>query len=171
MRIRPYRSEDWPGVWEILEPVFREGESYMFSPQIDEEEARRAWIEATQRVYVAEAEGRIVGTFYLKPNQPGLGDHLCNAGYAVHPGYRGRGTARAMALYSLAEAVGLGYEAMQFNAVVSTNEPAVRLWRSLGFETVGRVPGAFRSRRHGKVEILIMYRRLKETEQKDRVDE
>jgi len=161
MRIRAYGSADRAGVGGILEPVFREGESYMIDPEISEEEALRIWTGHPGVVYVAEdAAGRIVGTCYLKANYSGPGDHVCNAGFAVHPEARGRGIARAMGRHTLEEARRLGYEAMQFNAVVSTNVAAVRLWKSLGFRIVGEVPKAFRSGSGGRVSIFIMYRDL-----------
>ena len=161
VRIRAYRAADWAGVWQILEPVFREGESYMVDPEISGEEARRLWTGHSGSVYVAEeGKARIVGTYYLKANHSGPGDHLCNAGFAVHPEARGRGIARTMGHHALEEALRQGYEAMQFNAVVSSNKVAVELWRSLGFRIVGEVPKAFRSRRHGRVSIYVMHRFL-----------
>jgi GNAT superfamily N-acetyltransferase len=161
MWIRAYDGADWPGVWEILEPVFREGESYMVDPEISEAEAQRIWTGHSGRVYVAEDEGGdILGTYYLKANHPGPGDHLCNAGFAVHPEARGRGIARTMGRHALEEARKVGFEAMQFNAVVSCNTAAVRLWHSLGFRIDGEVPEAFRSRKHGRVSIYVMHRPL-----------
>jgi ribosomal protein S18 acetylase RimI-like enzyme len=96
----------------------------------------------------------------LRPNQPGLGDHVANAGYVVAPEARNQGIARALCEHSLATAAAAGFVAMQFNFVVATNASAVHLWTSCGFETVGRVPGAFRHGTLGPVDVLIMYRRL-----------
>jgi ribosomal protein S18 acetylase RimI-like enzyme len=62
--------------------------------------------------------------------------------------------------HSLIHAQSSGYRAMQFNFVVSSNERAVRLWQSLGFEIVGRLPGAFRHPAQGYVDALVMYRSL-----------
>jgi GNAT superfamily N-acetyltransferase len=111
-------------------------------------------------VWVAEERNRIVGTAILKPNQPGLGDHVANAGFMVDPAASGHGVGRRLAERILERAREVGYTAMQFNAVVGTNARAVALWRSLGFEIVGTVPGAFRHRVHGPVDLHIMYRRL-----------
>ena len=161
VRIRAYETADWAGVWRILEPVFKEAESYMVDPGISEAEARKLWMGHSGRVYVAEDEGgRILGTYYLKANHPGPGDHICNAGFAVHPEARGRGIARTMGRHALDAARNFGYEAMQFNAVVSSNTAAVKLWKSLGFRIVAEVPRAYRSRRHGRVAIYIMHRPL-----------
>ncbi len=159
--IRPLTPGDWPAVWAILEPVFRAGETYPHSPEITEGEARKAWIDAPRASFVAVAEnGGIVGSYYLKPNQPGLGAHVCNCGYAVAGAEKGRGIATAMCLHSQQEARTLGFRAMQFNLVVASNERAVRLWQHLGFRLVGTLPGAFRHRRLGFVDAFVMYREL-----------
>lgn len=159
--IRPFEHSDWPSVWKIIEPVFRSGETYAFSTDISEAEARRAWIETPSVTYVAQdEEGAVLGTYYIKPNQPGLGSHVCNCGYIVAENARGRGVASLMCDHSQNEAKRLGFRAMQFNLVVSTNEGAVRLWQNLGFEIVGRLPGAFRHPRHGFVDAFVMYKRL-----------
>lgn len=109
---------------------------------------------------MGEREGAVVGSYMLRPNQPGLGDHVANAGYVVSPEARNRGIARALCEHSLRTAADAGFVAMQFNFVVATNNSAVHLWTSCGFETVGRLPGAFRHARLGLVDVLIMYRRL-----------
>jgi ribosomal protein S18 acetylase RimI-like enzyme len=49
---------------------------------------------------------------------------------------------------------------MQFNFVVSTNERAIRLWESLGFKIVGRLPLAFKHPTHGYVDALVMFQPL-----------
>src|SRR4051812_37916950 len=111
--------------------------------------------------YVAEdKKGRVVGTYILKPNQPALGAHVANAGFMVCPSARGHGVGRRMAEHCLAESRRLGYCAMQFNFVVSRNQPSVRLWQQLGFEIVGTLPGAFRHARHGFVDAYVMFKSL-----------
>jgi len=159
--IRKIEARDWPSVWQIIEPVFRAGETCAYSPDISEADARKAWIDAHPATYVAESEGAIVGTYYLKPNQPGLGSHVCNAGYIVGEPARGQGVATAMCEHSQSEAKRMGFRAMQFNIVVSTNETAVRLWQKLGFEIVGRVPGAFKHSKLGFVDAFVMYKQLR----------
>ena len=163
INIRPYSPADWPAVWQILEPVFRAGDTYAFSPAIGEDEAHHAWIEKPLATFVAEtADGEIAGTYYLKPNQPALGAHVCNCGYVVAESARGQGIATRMCRHSQQEARGRGFRAMQYNLVVATNEGAVRLWQKLGFEIVGRLPGAFRHPRLGYVDAFVMYKRLEE---------
>ena len=158
--IREFAADDWGAVWSILEPVFRAGETYVFSPDITESEARAAWLDLPRRTFVATIDGDIVGTFFLKPSQPGLGDHVCNCGYAVSPAARGQGVASTMCDFSQDVARRSEFRAMQFNFVVSTNEGAVRLWQRHGFEIVGRLPGAFRHPRLSFVDALVMFKEL-----------
>ncbi len=159
--IRLFVGQDWPAVWDIIEPVFRAGETYVYSPDIGEEEAYRLWIEVPEATFVAvDEEGQILGTYYLKPNQPGQGSHVCNCGYIVAQEARGRGIASAMCRHSQEEAVARGFRAMQYNLVVAANEGAVRLWQKLGFDIVGTLPGAFRHPRLGFVDAYLMFKRL-----------
>src|SRR5262245_11270217 len=158
--IRPFRDLDWPAVWAMLHATFAAGETYSFAPDITEADARRIWIDAPLATFVAEEDGRIVGTYFIKPNQPGLGGHVCNCGYVVAGNAEGRGIAAGMCEHSQHWAVEQGFRAMQFNFVVTTNERAVRLWERLGFDVVGRLPGAFRHPRLGFVDALVMYKTL-----------
>lgn len=158
--IRKANDDDRDGVWEIIEPVIAGGDTYVFDPGTPREEMLEYWFSPEKHVYVAEDEGRIVGTFWLKPNQPGLGDHVCNAAYMVPPAAHGRGVGRQMAEYSLEEARRLGFTAMQFNFVVSTNTAAVRLWESIGMRIIGTIPHGFRHKELGPVDAYIMYREL-----------
>ncbi|WP_413430925.1 N-acetyltransferase family protein [Crateriforma spongiae] len=161
LEIRYFSDDDWADTWKILEPVFRAGTTYPYSPTIDEDEAYQIWINNPAHTYVAvDSNLGILGTYYLKPNQPDLGSHVCNCGYVVSPQARGRGTATAMCKHSQQEAVKLGYTAMQFNLVVAVNEVAVRLWQKLGFEIVGTLPDAFRHADQGLVDAHVMYKRL-----------
>jgi RimJ/RimL family protein N-acetyltransferase len=159
--MRPLEAADWAATWRIIEPVFRAGETYAFSPDISEVEARRVWVEMPARTFVAVDGGDdIVGTYYLKPNQPALGAHVCNCGYIVGENARGRGIASHMCEHSQREALAMGFRAMQYNLVVSTNAGAVRLWRRHGFEVVGTLPAAFRHPRLGFVDAHVMYKEL-----------
>lgn len=159
--IRHFEEEDWPGVWGVLEPVFRAGETYPQPPDITEQEARTTWLEVPSATYVAhQPEGGIVGTYYIKPNQPGLGSHVCNCGYAVAPSARNRGVGGAMCIHSQEQARALGFRAMQFNLVVSTNAPSIHLWKKHGFEVVGRLPGTFRHARLGFVDAFVMFKEI-----------
>lgn len=159
--IREYRPGDWAALWAILEPVFRSGETYAVAPDISAEAARHYWTELPVQTWVAETDtGQLVGTYYLKTNQPGPGAHVCNCGYIVAPEARGQDIASQLCEHSQAAARECGYEAMQYNFVASTNVGAVRLWQSLGFEIVGRLPGAFRHPGEGRVDAYVMYKTL-----------
>jgi len=160
-RIQPFRPEHWPAVWRVLEPVFRTGETYAFAPDIAEAQARHAWVELPEAAFVAlDDGGQVLGTYYLKPNQPALGAHVCNCGYVVAGPARGRGIASAMCEHSQAEARARGFRAMQYNLVVATNQGAIRLWKKHGFAVIGVLPGAFRHARLGYVDALVMYKSL-----------
>lgn len=159
--IRSFEEADWPAVWAVLEQVFRAGETYPYPPDLSEAEARRLWIDQPEATFVALDEaGRALGSFYLKPNQLGLGDHVCNCGYVTAVEARGRGVARAMCAQSQAIALARGYRAMQFNFVIASNEGALALWLKLGFEIVGTVPEAFRHPRLGFVDAHVLYKKL-----------
>lgn len=159
--IREARSDDWPRIWAILEPVFRAGETYSFDREISEEQARYAWLETPAKTFVCtDIAGQVLGTYYLKANQPGQGSHVCNCGYVVSPQVRGRGIASAMCEHSQDTAVALGFRSMQFNLVVSTNESAVRLWKQHGFAIVGTLPEAFKHPTMGYVDAFVMYKHL-----------
>lgn len=161
IKIRLFEEDDWAATWRILEPVFRAGETYAFSPDITEEEAYNAWIEVPAATFVAVDESHgIVGTYYIKKNQPGLGSHICNCGYIVSEEARGKGIASALCEHSQREAILRGFRAMQYNLVVSSNEGAVRLWKKLGFEVIGTVPEAFHHHRLGYVDAFVMYKKL-----------
>ncbi|MEW4486501.1 GNAT family N-acetyltransferase [Thalassoglobus sp. JC818] len=163
--VREFNESDWSAVWKILEPIFQAGKTYVFSPEITEMEAHQVWIDAPRSTFVAVDEaGTILGSYYLKPNQPGLGNHVCNCGYVVGESARGRGVASAMCEHSQTEAVARGFRSMQFNLVVSTNEGAIWLWKKLGFQVVGTLPGAFRHSEHGFVDAHVMFKQLTECE-------
>jgi RimJ/RimL family protein N-acetyltransferase len=160
--IRRVEDRDWAPVWALLEPVIRAGETYAFARDIVERDARAAWFDAPTATFVATDDGGgVLGTYYIKPNHPGGGAHVCNCGYVVATGARGQGVASAMCEHSQREAVALGFQAMQFNLVVVTNDVALRLWEKLGFTRVGILPGAFRHPRLGFVDACVMYKRLR----------
>jgi len=160
MLIRPVQPEDWPSIWAIIEPTIRAGETYALDPGMSEAAAKAYWLGSDKETFVAEEAGAILGTYYLRANQAGGGQHVCNAGFMTSAHATGRGIARLMCLHSLDHASRRGYRAMQFNFVVSTNARAVRLWLSLGFDIVGRLPLAFRHPTLGYVDALVMFRAL-----------
>jgi L-amino acid N-acyltransferase YncA len=157
LQIRPFEPADWPAVWQLLEPVFRAGETFPHDPAITEEQAHQLWVEQTQAVMVAaDAAGSLVGTYYLKPNSLALGAHVANAGYVVAEPVRRQGIGSLLCQHSLQAAQQLGFRLMQFNLVVSTNTAGIRCWQRNGFQVVGTLPGAFRHQRLGFVDALVM---------------
>ena len=163
LQIRPFEPADWRAVWQLLEPVFRSGETVPHDPAITEAEARVAWVEQNQVVMVAaDAAGALVGTYTLKPNSLTLGAHVANAGYVVAEQRRRQGIGSRLCQHSLQEARRLGFRAMQFNRVVSTNTASIRCWQRNGFQVVGTLPGAFRHQWLGYVDALVMMQALVE---------
>lgn len=160
MDIRRAEPEDWPAIWAMLEPVMREGETLALPSDGDEAAARAYFASPEKTNFVALLDGAIVGASYVRANQQGGGAHIANCGYVTAPAARGRGVARALCVHSIAECRRLGFRGIQFNFVVSTNAPAVHLWQSLGFATLGRMPGAFHHPRLGYVDALVMFLEL-----------
>jgi L-amino acid N-acyltransferase YncA len=163
LQIRPFEAADWPGLWSLLEPVFRAGETFPHDPAISEAEARVAWVEYSQAVMVAvDASAELLGTYYLRPNSLALGAHVANAGYVVAEHCRRQGIGSRLCQHSLQTARRLGFRLMQFNLVVSTNSAGIRCWQSNGFQVAGTLPGAFRHKQLGFVDALVMIQGLVE---------
>lgn len=158
--LREATEPDLPAIWPIFHSIMAAGETYAIDPNSDAEDFRRIWFELPLRCIIAERQGAVLGSYYLKPNAAGPGSHVCNCGYIVAPEARGQGLARLMCLHSQDLARELGFLAMQFNAVVANNSAAVALWGKLGFATMGRVPGAFDHPRDGLTDILVMHKWL-----------
>jgi len=160
MNIREATREDFDQIWPIFHEIAAAGETYAYPRDITKEQALQLWIDGPRKTYVFEEDGKILGTYYIKTNQAGPGDHVCNCGYMVSSLARGRGLATAMCEHSQKIAGKLGYKAMQFNFVASSNEGAVRLWKKLGFSIVGQLPKAFHHHSMGYVDALVMYKWL-----------
>jgi GNAT superfamily N-acetyltransferase len=161
LKIRSATASDRPAIWNIFRSVVHRGDTYAFPSDLDEESGLKTWFSSGAEVFVAEAEGRVMGTFFIKPNHAGPGSHVANAGFMVDPESRGVGVGRAMGEYALVWAEKQGYRAMQFNFVVSTNTGAVALWRKLGFAIIGTIPKGFLHSQLGFVDVYVMYRELR----------
>ncbi|WP_439638191.1 GNAT family N-acetyltransferase [Spirulina sp.] len=157
MTIRVAIDPDFDQIWPFWHAIVAAGETYAYPRQSTKQEAYQFWIEIPQHTYVEAEADAIHGSYYIKPNQPGPGGHVCNCGYMVAPAARGRGVATRLCQHSLQVARELGYKAMQFNSVVATNTGAVRLWERLGFAIVGRIPQAYDHATLGYVDLLVMY--------------
>jgi ribosomal protein S18 acetylase RimI-like enzyme len=160
MLMRAATERDANGIWSVIEPTLRAGETYALPRDMTKDEALAYWMGSDRSTFVAVDDERILGTYYLRPNQAGGGGHIANCGYITAYEARGRGVARHMCEHSLDYARSRGFRGMQFNLVISTNEPAIHLWTSLGFEIVGRLPLAFRHPSFGYVDALVMFRAL-----------
>ena len=158
--IRIAIDSDKSAVWQIIKAVIAGGDTYVFDPDTPEDEMLAYWFSPEKHVYVAEDGGEILGTYWLKTNQPGLGSHVGNGAYMVSPHAKGKGIGRKMAEHSIEEARRIGFHSIQFNFVVKSNEVAVRLWKSVGFEVIGEIPDAFNHKENGLTNALIMYRKL-----------
>jgi len=160
IKIRKAKEEDYNQIWEIIQQVISNGDTYVFDPSSSKEKMLAYWCGQDKHTYVAVSNDKVVGTFVIKDNQPDLGSHIANASYMTSPTESGQGIGKAMGEFSLQEVKRLGYKAMQFNIVVKSNERAVRLWQKLGFEIIGEIPEAFNHKQIGLTNAYIMYRRL-----------
>lgn len=160
MLIREATDGDREAVWDIIWQVIAGGDTYVFAPDTPRDEMLDYWFAPDKYVYVVESDGKILGTMWLKANQPGLGSHVANAAYMVSPDAKGKGIGKAMGEFSLEEARRLGFTAMQFNFVVKSNNVAVNLWKGLGFEIIGEIPDAFQHSANGLTNAYVMYRKL-----------
>jgi L-amino acid N-acyltransferase YncA len=157
MNIRLATDSDRDAIWEIFREVIAAGETYPIERDIPRERALAYWFKHNAHVCVAESQNKIVGSYTLHQNQAAGGAHVANAAFIVAKNTRGQGIGRAMGEHCLKEARRLGFRAMQFNFVVSTNESAVKLWQDLGMKIVGTLPGAFRHPTRGYVDVYVMY--------------
>jgi L-amino acid N-acyltransferase YncA len=160
MQIRPATNADHDAIWNIFHEILAEGDTYAFDSQMPREDALAYWFRTDTHTYVAEEDSSVVGTYILRPNQSGPGSHVANAAFMVARDAEGAGVGRTMAEHCLGEARRMGFRAMQFNFVVSTNTRAIHLWKQLGFKIVGTLPGAFRHPEKGYVDVCVMYRSL-----------
>jgi len=158
--IRRAGDQDRHGIWSILEPVIRAADTYALPADMDESSAIKYWVGNDRQTFVAEEDGHVVGTYYMRANQMGGGAHVANCGYATAAGRVGRGIAGRMCEHSIQQAGRCGFTGMQFNFVVSSNVRAIALWTRLGFRCVGRVPDAFRHADGRFSDALTMYRTI-----------
>jgi ribosomal protein S18 acetylase RimI-like enzyme len=162
LRIRLAIDSDHDVIWGIFQTTIAAGDAFVYDANTSREQALAYWCATDAATFVAEMDAKVIGSYVLRANQPGLGNHVANAGFMVAPGARGLGVGRAMGEHCLNEARQRGYRAMQFNFVVSTNESAVHLWRQLGFNIVGTLPGVFRQAQKGVVDAYVMFRSLED---------
>jgi L-amino acid N-acyltransferase YncA len=160
--IRDAEEKDWERIWPFWRQIVEAGETYAWDRDTPKDTARNLWMAPGARVFVVvddAAPDTVLASAYVKRNYGGPAARVANAGFMVDPAQTGRGIGRLLAEHILEQAARDGYEAMVFNAVVETN-PALALWRSLGFAVVGTVPEAFEHPTHGRVGLHVMHRRL-----------
>ena len=157
--IRQARQADWPGIWALLEPVFRAGETYAVDRDISESLAKTKWLDTPAATYVVD-QGGILATYYIRANHQGAASHVCNCGYITSAAARGQGLATDMCKHSLVAARALGFTAMQFNMVLASNAGALALWQKLGFDIVGTLPACFDHPKLGLVDGYVMWKAL-----------
>ncbi len=162
MNIRKATEIDIDQVWEIFTKVIKTGDTYVFSPNTPKKDLKKHWFAEYMETYVIEENGQILGTYIIKPNQIDLGNHIANCGYMVNPNAQGKGIGKKLCEHSLETAKRNGFEAIQFNIVVSTNKGAIELWKKYGFEIIGITPKGFRHYELGLVDTYIMYKNLKD---------
>ena len=160
MLIRTATAADWPTIWQMLEPIMRAGETLALPRDGDEAIGRAYWSSPEKTNFLALDGETPVGSSYVRANQQGGGAHVANCGYITAPAARGKGVARALCAHSIEYCRAAGFKAIQFNFVVSSNEPAVHLWTAFGFEVLARLPGAFNHPRLGMVDALVMWKTL-----------
>ncbi|NQU64063.1 MAG: GNAT family N-acetyltransferase [SAR324 cluster bacterium] len=158
---REATERDFDSIWPIFHEIVSAGDTYGYSRDTTKGQALKIWLQDPRKTFVFEENNRILGTYYIKTNQAGPGNHVCNCGYMVSSENRGRGLATAMCKHSQEIAVGLDYKAMQFNFVASSNVGAIKLWHTLGFQTVGTLPKAFNHPQRGYIDAFVMYKWLK----------
>ena len=160
MDIRRASEADFEAMWSIFQAVVAAGDTYAFSPTTSRSDCHAYWLGPGMTSFVATEGPSILGMYKFRANQRDLGSHVANASFMVDPAAHGMGVGKAMGQHCLIEARRAGYEAMQFNFVVSSNVGAISLWRKLGFAIVGTLPKAFRHRQLGYVDVYVMYRFL-----------
>ena len=160
MLIRAVEKRDHHHLWTMLKPVFRSGETYAIDPEISEQDALSYWMGADAGCLMIEEKGERLGTYYLKTNAQGGGAHVCNCGFITAPNSAGKGVARAMLTDALTRAKAKGYQAMQFNFVLSNNTRAIDIWTRAGFDIVGRLPHAFKHPKDGMIDAFVMFKTL-----------
>ncbi len=160
MEIRQATQNDNNAVWDIFKRVIQTGDTYVFDPNTNKEDLAKHWFATNMHTLVLEEKGIIIGTYIIKPNQIDLGSHIANGSYMVHPDFQRKGIGKLLCEHSLFRAKELGFLAMQFNVIVSTNKAAIKLWQKYDFKIIGTVPKGFKHLEFGLVDTLIMYREL-----------
>jgi GNAT superfamily N-acetyltransferase len=160
--IRDATPDDWAAMWPFVRQIVAAADTFPYDPEMDEAQARAMWLVGPPgRTSVAVgADGTVLGTANMYANRDGPGAHVASGSFMVDPAHWGKGAGRALCEDALDWAREQGFRAMQFNAVAESNDRAVALYRSLGFDVIGTVPEAFLHPTQGYVGLHVMYRQL-----------
>lgn len=160
--VRTATDTDWPSIWPIIQEVAAAEETFAMAASPDEGVLRGEWMTPPPgRVVVAtDRAGRVRGTANMYANRPNQGSHVASGSVMVAAAARGQGVGRALVRDLIGWATDRGFRGIQFNAVVATNEAALRLYESEGFRIIGAAPGGFVHPTHGPVDLLVLWRDL-----------
>lgn len=145
VEITAYSGDVLKPVLEIWNSVVADGNAFPQTESLTEQTGDAFFREQSYTGVAQDAvQGQVLGVYILHPNNVGRCGHICNASYAVFRGARGQGIGEALVRHCMAKAKELGFRILQFNAVVRSNESALRLYHKLGFTQLGVIPGGFR---------------------------
>lgn len=139
LEIGPLPSEQQEDLFRLFSDIVARGEGFPQQPPLTPEVFEGVWVVPVTLVVGALKDGHLAGAYYLKPNLPGLGSHIANAGYVVSPEHRRHGIGRLLVEDSISRAALAGFDAVQFNFVFADN-PARALYEDLGWRVVGTIP-------------------------------
>ncbi|CAM1374490.1 GNAT family N-acetyltransferase [Tenacibaculum xiamenense] len=160
MNIRKAQTSDYDAIWELFSEVIKTEDTYVFEKNTPKRDLEKHWFAPYMKTFVIEVNGKILGTYIIKPNQIGLGSHIANCSYMVHPNAQGKGIGKKLCEHSIKIAQQASYKGIQFNIVVSTNKAAVALWEKFGFKIIGTTPNGYKHAKFGYVDTYIMFKQL-----------
>ena len=161
MIIRGYRTSDIPEMLSVWNEIVSEGNAFPQDDLLLLGEAESFFASQTYcAVAYDEIKNKICGLYILHPNNVGRCSHIANASFAVSGNCRGMGIGRRLVTDCIENAGKFGFEILQFNAVVASNAPAIRLYEDLGFVRLGTVPRGFRKPDGSFSDIVLFYREL-----------
>ncbi len=158
--IRAMTSEDFERFWGTFSQIVQAQETYALDAEVSYQHAFELWWARPLKTFIFESQGDVRGSYYLKANGEGPSGHICNCGYMVKAAFQGQGIAKRLCEHSQVIAKELGFKAMQFNSVVSTNVAAVHLWKTLGYQIIGTIPKGYQHRQLGYVDCYVMHKFL-----------
>lgn len=158
--LRLFHPNDEEELYQIFREVVESGSQFPYECS-STKEFRQQFFAPHGKVYVCHTlAGEVVGGFFLKANFSGRSSHIANAAYMIHSTYRGKGVGSLLIKASLHLAKDLGFQAMQFNMVLSQNRLAVKLYQKLGFNIVGTLPEAVRNPDGSYQDGYVLHRKL-----------